>query len=226
MEQVTQTATHPWIRRISIGILLLLIGGGIWIMSSGYDWKAIFDEAGPHTPVIYVAALTLLPLAAFPISAFYIASGLLFDPMTAIGLTAFGLTLNMTLGYWLSRSVLKYPLQHYTARARINPRWLEASSLVKLTLLIRGVPGVPYFLQNMILGVARVPFGAYLVLSVLIQTLYCAGMVFLTHSGTKFRSAPEALWFALAGITIFVILLVLAKKLKAAPSSGIDSTHP
>lgn len=224
MEPVTPTAANPWLRWINICILLLLLGGGVWIMTSGYEWKTIFDEAGPYTPAVYFAALSLLPLAAFPISAFYIASGLLFDPLTAISLTAGGLAVNMTLGYWLSRSILRYPLQHYTARTCINPRWLEASSLVKLTLLIRGVPGVPYFLQNMILGVARVPFGAYLLISVGIQTLYCAGMVFLAHSGTKLRNTPEALYFALGGIAILIILMVIASKLAARHSSGIDST--
>jgi len=56
---------------------------------------------------------------------------------------------------------------------------VESGDITDLIILLRAMPGVPFFVQNYLLGLANAPFFRYLVLSCAIQwTLNSAFMLF------------------------------------------------
>jgi uncharacterized membrane protein YdjX (TVP38/TMEM64 family) len=49
--------------------------------------------------------------------------------------------------------------------------------VMSFTLVFRITPGIPFFLQNYVLGLARVPFRTYFIVSLLAQTAWTFGFV-------------------------------------------------
>jgi uncharacterized membrane protein YdjX (TVP38/TMEM64 family) len=206
-----------------LAIVPLLLVCGILLLTRGYDWRELIDGEGLQGWGIYLGLLIVLPLIGFPISAFYVFSGLAFSPWMGLGLTSAGLFINMIFGYWIGRWYLHEPLSNYLHRKERTRKWLHTGNLIRLTILVRAVPGVPYFMQNYILGLVKAPFWAYLFLSWIIQSLFCAGTIFLTSSGRHFRDLSSALPMALFGVGIFALIWFIKYRLKRSLPSEVDS---
>jgi len=141
------------------------------------DWKrwwSAAEEALRGRPWWLFAALVLLPGLPVPMSALLVLTGVVWSrqPVMACGITLAAMALNMTWTYWLAavpaRSVVARLLASSGARLPELPR----DNHMKLLLVLRLTPGVPFFIQNYLLGFFRVPFRSYLPLSIA-----CAGMV-------------------------------------------------
>lgn len=217
-----KTEESGWLRILKLSVIPILLAAGFLLIFLGYDWRVLLSEQGSSGFYIYFLFVTLLPLIGFPISAFYIFSGMAFSPITALLLTSGGLLLNMILGYWIGRFFLHQPITHYLKKTRFNPEWLDSRNLLRMTILVRSVPGVPYFMQNYILGLSKVPFWIYLFVSWSIQTLYCAGTIFLTNSGMNLNDPTSIAIFLIVGILFFSLIWYSKKKLYPKKPSGVD----
>lgn len=216
---------HLWLQILVIPGLVLL---GLLLIALGYDWRAWIQQPNPQGYLLFFVFVCLLPLIAFPISAFYVFAGLAFPPLQGLLLTAAGLLVNMSLGYWIGRRFLHQPLSSYLQRTRFNPALIREGNLLRMTVLIRSVPGVPFFMQNYVLGLAKTPFWAYLFISWSIQSIYCAGTIFLTHSGMRLDSPVHAVLFVAIAILLFGLIGFLKSRLARKLPSEIDSnpTNP
>jgi uncharacterized membrane protein YdjX (TVP38/TMEM64 family) len=132
-------------------------------------------------PVTFFTAMALLPALAVPASVFTFTAGPVFGErlgmpaVLALSLGAF--TINLVLTYALARRALRPFLEKWIARLGYRVPQVDEGDLTDLAIVVRVTPGIPFFVQNYLLGIAGVPFGRYLLVSCTVVWLYTTGFV-------------------------------------------------
>lgn len=155
----------------------VVVEQGKAVISTGVAWVT---SAGP---AVYFAAMAVLPAFGVPMAPFALAAGPLFGErlgfpaIILLGIVA--LTLNLVVTYWLARRALRQWLTRLLGRFGYAIPRVEREDITDLIVLLRVTPGVPFFAQNYLLGIADAPFLRYLVLSCAIQwPINCGFMLF------------------------------------------------
>jgi uncharacterized membrane protein YdjX (TVP38/TMEM64 family) len=170
--------------------------------------QMILDAIGTAHPVMLFLALALLPLVGVPTSVLWIAAGVRLGTLSAFALCAVALLVNFTAGYWLARCALRLPVIRWLERRGWRIPQVPASDETLAILILRVTPGIPLCVQNYLLGLARVKFGRYLLLSMPAQAAYALAFVWFGDS-----LASNAVWHlllalaALAGVSLLISLL-------------------
>jgi uncharacterized membrane protein YdjX (TVP38/TMEM64 family) len=155
---------------------LVLVVAAVFV-ALGLDLKALLQQGldlirGAGAPVFFTA-MALLPAVGAPQMAFSLTAGPVFGPTLGlgpvIGLTLLAIVLNMTLSYFLARRALRPLLEKLFTRLGYQMPRAAAGDELDLIVLLRVTPGVPFPVQNYLLGLAEVPFGKYLLVSFLLQ---------------------------------------------------------
>jgi len=205
------------IRLVKLGVIVLVLLVGIGLVFRGYDLKGAIDHGLAFVrgagPVVFFLAMALLPAVGAPQSIFTLAAGPLFGAqlgMVTVVLLAVSATLfNMVFSYWLASRVLRPVLEAVLQRLGYKIPQVQEGDETGLIVLLRVTPGVPFTVQNYLLGLARAKFGRYLLISFLIQApLNAAFVIFgdaLLHGKGK---------TAFYGISAIVVLLVGAQLLR------------
>jgi uncharacterized membrane protein YdjX (TVP38/TMEM64 family) len=158
----------------AVGAVLLIAAV---LAARGLDLKALLAQGleliRTAGPAAFFLAMALLPALGAPQMAFALTAGPVFVPTLGLGpviaLSLLALTVNMALSYFLARRALRPVLVKIFQRLGYPlPRAAPGSEL-DLIVLLRVTPGVPFPVQNYLLGLAEVPFGKYLLVSALIQ---------------------------------------------------------
>lgn len=146
-------------------------------------------DAGPG---IFFAAMAVLPAVGFPMLAFTLAAGPVFVPTLGAGwVIAWSLAavmVNLLLTYWLADRALRPMVGRLLTCFDIRLPDLPAGGAWQLALIVRLTPGPPFWLQSYVLGLMRVPFVPYLVVSTgvmagCIVALVCGGAAIAQGSG-------------------------------------------
>lgn len=157
-----------------------------------------------------VAAQVALPLLGVPISPLWIATGVHAGAGLGSVFSALALLLNQALGYWLARKWLRQPIESWLrARGKSAPQIPEAEETLWI-LLLRVTPGVPLFVQNYLLGLARVRFVRYLMISFPVQLAYAVAFVSLGHA---FKDSN--VWrgmLAVSGLAAVAVAVLLVRR--------------
>jgi uncharacterized membrane protein YdjX (TVP38/TMEM64 family) len=174
-----------------------------------------FREAGAFP---FFSAMAILPAAGFPLSAFVVAAGPLFGPALGawhvVAYAMLAVAFNVTLSYWIAARALRPFAARLADRAGYRIPEIQAERAWKITLLIRIIPGLPFFLQSFLLGVARVSFGSYLAISLLVQFVYLVSSVLF---GTALLIGDRK---AMAGAgALFILICVVLHTLRKSQSS-------
>jgi uncharacterized membrane protein YdjX (TVP38/TMEM64 family) len=143
------------------------------LVARGLDLKALvqqgLDLIRNAGPVAFFSAMALLPALGAPILAFSLSAGPVFGEKLGIGaviaLSLLALLINMALTYFLASRALRPLLEKLFVRLGYKLPEVETADATDLIILLRVTPGVPFCVQNYLLGLARVPFGKYLALS-------------------------------------------------------------
>ena len=138
------------------------------------------ESAGP---AVFFSAMAILPGLGAPNLAFALVAGPVFGERFGLPLViVFGLaalTFNLIVTYWLARTWLRPLLSRLLARFGYALPQVDSGDITDLIVLLRVTPGIPFFVQNYLLGLANAPFGRYLVISCAIQwVLNAAFMLF------------------------------------------------
>jgi uncharacterized membrane protein YdjX (TVP38/TMEM64 family) len=164
--------------------------------------------------------MALLPAAGFPLSAFAVAAGPVFGPTMGLGLVVLcailAITFNVALSYWLAARAMR-PVAEWVVRKfgygipAVQPRaaWLAI-------VILRTIPVTPFCLQSILLGLARVPFGAYMLVSIVVPSAYAMAMITLGDAlmrGDRWAMAAAGGLFVAVGI----VLHVMRKRLQSRP---------
>jgi len=122
---------------------------------------------------------------------------------------------NVALSYWVAARGLRPLMERLMKWLGYDLPKMPEGTAWEAALLVRIVPGTPFFLQSYLLGLARVPFGIYMVVSSLVPAAYIIGTILAGDAlmrGDKGALAAAGLVFALAAVGLHR----LRKKLQAA----------
>jgi uncharacterized membrane protein YdjX (TVP38/TMEM64 family) len=156
-----------------VGVVLVV---GAVLVARGLDLKglvaqglALIRDAGPWA---FFTAMAILPALGAPISIFFLTAGSAFGEKLGmgpvIGLALLAITFNFCLSYFLASRALRPLLQKLVVRLGYQLPQVGAADATDLIILLRVTPGLPFPVQNYLLGLAQVPFRKYLIISCII----------------------------------------------------------
>lgn len=155
----------------------VVLGVAALLVLRGVDVKALVDRGlellRSAGPVAFFLGMALLPLAGVPMLTFSLPAVPLYGPqfgtVGAVALSLAAVTVNFCLAYALARRALRPLLSTLVTRLGYKLPEVEAGDATDLVILLRVTPGVPFFAQNYLAGLAEVPFGRYFVISAIIS---------------------------------------------------------
>jgi uncharacterized membrane protein YdjX (TVP38/TMEM64 family) len=154
----------------ALGLLAL---GAMAALLFGDDAKGLFvralDFVRSTGPAVFFLSMAVLPIAGAPLSLFTLTVGLLFGPQlgmpAVLALSLAAITANMALGYLLANRALRPFIARLLRRRGYELPALRFDGANSLIVLLRATPGVPFPVQNYLLGLAAIPFTRYLLVS-------------------------------------------------------------
>jgi uncharacterized membrane protein YdjX (TVP38/TMEM64 family) len=225
MDKPTHAA--PKLRR---NLALLLIPAGLSAMVVFLLWQShpevaywlglledgrSFLEAKPWA---LIALLATLPGLGFPISPLLALFGVVLAPRygipatLALAFVAQGICTTWT--YALAVGPMRAVLRNYILRYRSLPE-MTPQNMIRLGLILRLTPGIPYALQNVVLGILGMRLMPYLLVSLPTTSLWTAG--FVITGGAIFKG--QVGWI-IAGVAILIVLVLATRILSR--NSNID----
>lgn len=174
--------------KLVIGVVVL--GMGALLVLRGMDVRGLFqrlmDEIRERGPVVFFTATALLPAVGCPILAFGLTAGPAFAERlgmpTVVALVLLAVTVNIVLTYALARRALRPLLEKLMTRFGYELPEVEAGDSTSLLVILRLTPGIPFFVQNYLCGLADIKFGKYLLLSCLISLPMNAAVVLFSEA--------------------------------------------
>lgn len=183
-------------------------------------WLGLLDEGRAFleaNPWALIAALATLPGLGFPISPVLVLFGVVLAPRYGVPSTlalAIGAQSLCTIWtYALAAGPLRGLLTDYVLRHRELPNMSEGNAL-RLGLILRLTPGIPYALQNIVLGILGMRFRPYLLVSIPTTSIWTVG--FVVTGGAIFKGH---IGWAITGIVILIVL-VLATRIWSRKNSA------
>lgn len=197
---------------LKVAIIAVVLLVGAVLLALGLDLKGLvaqgLDLIRSAGPVAFFVAMILLPAVGAPISAFLITAGPVFGPQFGLGwVIAFcllALTANMALTYFLASRAMRPLVEKLLTKLGYRLPQADANDATDLIILLR-VIGLPFPVQNYLLGLAGLPFGKYMVVSCLVSWPMNVAMIFfgdaLLHGKGKLALLGFCLLLALMAVT-------------------------
>jgi len=210
-EPIDTTAALRRLRLVKVGAVALVLLVGAGLVLRGYDVKGAIEQGlalvRSAGPLVFFLSMAILPAVGAPQMAFTLTAGPLFAAQLGMGVVVLfallAMLFNMVLSYWMASRVLRPVLEALFRRLGYKIPQVQKGDETGLIVLLRVTPGIPFPVQNYLLGLARASFGRYLLISFLIQgPLNAAFIIFgdaLLHGKGK---------TAFYGISAIIVLLV------------------
>jgi uncharacterized membrane protein YdjX (TVP38/TMEM64 family) len=219
-----------WVWLALLGLVAVL--GLVWAARTigvGALMQHVILELRTMGAPVFFSAMAILPALGFPLLPFALAAGPVFSPVLGVGgvvvCAILAVSINVTLSYLLAATLLRPAVQwllRHVGYALPDPSRHKAWFL---TLLVRVTPGPPFWVQSYALGLVRVRFGAYLLVSTLVPAGYLTGAI--VFGDAMMQGRPRAAMLA-AGL-IFLVgtgLYFLRKKIAANPPPAAGGAKP
>lgn len=145
-------------------------------------WQSAVEMVRGAPPAMLFIAIAFLPLAGVPATPFVLAAGARLGVVPGCLLVALALVVNVTLGYWLARNVVRGLVLAWLHRRGYRVPSVSEADEAELIVLIRVAPGMPLALQNYLLGLAGVGFWRYLLFSLPINWAMSFSVVWIGDS--------------------------------------------
>lgn len=139
--------------------------------------EAVTSWCAGHPSTLFFA-IAILPGIGFPISPLLILAGVVWgSTWETCAITLAAVALNMSWTYCLASG----PASSIVSRL-LGARWqrwknIHPENLRRFTILFRITPGLPFFIQNYILGLLGVPFLSYILISIPLNGIFVVGFV-------------------------------------------------
>jgi uncharacterized membrane protein YdjX (TVP38/TMEM64 family) len=167
-------------------------------------WDLLWDFLKTTHPGIFFVAMAFLPIAPVPMSPFYLLGPTLYGQGPFMFGTAIALVVNMMVAYWVASGALRPLVEKLFDRLGYRVPELKADEANKLTVVVRVTPGIPYFIQNLSLGLAGIPFRNYMLISWPIQMCWAFAFGILGESAFEGNAGVGAA--AVGGIVALVMI--------------------
>lgn len=176
------TKKIPWVKLAAVAIVLLVVGVLMW---RGFNVRAYLDQGmaliRSASPATFFICMALLPALGVPVLAFILTAGPLWAEKMGMAnvvlLSLAAVTVNFTLSYFLGRHALRPLLTKLITRLGYKLPTAEEGDAGSLIVIMRVTWGIPYCVQNYLLGIAEVPFRKYFLLTALLSLPQNAAMV-------------------------------------------------
>jgi len=173
----SETPAAKKIPFVKLAVVALVLLAGAVLVLRGVDVRAYFDRGMAlirgASPAVFFTAMALLPAAGVPVLAFLLTAGPLWGEKLGMGtvvlLSLAAMTVNFTLTYFLARRALRPLLEKLLVRLGYKLPQVEAGDATDLIVIMRVTQGIPYCVQNYLLGLAEVPFGRYFLLTAVLS---------------------------------------------------------
>lgn len=172
-------------------------------------WADGRDYLRQHDWALFLA-IAILPGCAVPISPLLLLAGAVWGAtVKACLLTVGAIVVNMTWTYFLAA----YPARRYVEKiltsAAIKIPDLPKNDHVRLVMIFRLTPGIPFFIHNYVMGFLRTPFWIYLPLSILLAGSVAIGI--MLTGGALLEGKAGA---AITGVSLIVVGLLVTSMLR------------
>ncbi len=166
----------------------------------------------------FFTGMALLPVIGFPVTPFYLLAGATFGIWTSLAGTAISQAINLVLAYWLARRYLRGVIQKLVKRWRDEIPQVQPKNHVNFTILVKITPGPPNFIKSFILGLARIPFAIFFIVSWPTTMGYAIGVIIFGDS-----LVDGNIWQAVGGFGLMVLFLIIVKMVANAYSRKKNS---
>lgn len=205
-------------RLAGIGLLgAVAVGLAAWKMGVNgamlKSWWRLAEGFLMERPWWLFAGLVILPGLPVPTSALLFLAGTVWRdrPVVACGICIVAIALNMTWTYWAAAKPGRGLVEKFLAAGSFRVPDLPRDNHLRLTLLLRLTPGVPFFFQNYLLGFLRVPFGMYLPVSIGCNALISIGIVLSGAGVADGNLKPLITGVALIVVGVIVVQMIRQK---------------
>jgi uncharacterized membrane protein YdjX (TVP38/TMEM64 family) len=211
----------PWLKLAVLAVVLL---GGAVLLLRGVNPKELVDQGmgviRAAGPVVFFAAMAVLPAAGAPLMAFTLSAGEAFGAqltMPGVIVTALAMiALNLAFTYWLARYALRPWLTNLVNRYGYKVPSITKQNALSVALVVRLTPGPPFFLQGYLLGLAEVPFKLYMLVSWLCVLPWAVGAIIMGRGILNGNFKVAATGMGVLVVAVVLVQLVRKKYAKRA----------
>ena len=176
-------------------------------------WIDVMVEYLEERPALIYVAIVILPAMPFPLSVLLLAAGVVYGERYGLfyaGLLAStAIIINLSCTYWVARFPARRLVERLVRRFDFEIPELPKHHVLRFTIIFRVTPGIPFFLQNYILGLAGVPFRPYFIVSSLAQLVWTFG--FVVSGGAIFKGNAG---LAIAGVCLLVVATLITQSIR------------
>ncbi|HWA27679.1 MAG TPA: VTT domain-containing protein [Lacunisphaera sp.] len=201
-----------------LGVAVVVLAVAAVLVARGLDLKGLMArgqelirDAGP---VVFFGAMAVLPAFGAPLSPFSLTAGSVFGPSLGMPLViAFALVavfFNIMFSYLLARRAFRPLLESLVVRLGYKLPEVAAGDVTDLIILVRVTPGVPFPIQNYLLGLARVPVGKYALISCTIQGAF--NVAFILFGEALLQGKGKLALLGLSGVVALSVGAHLLRK--------------
>jgi uncharacterized membrane protein YdjX (TVP38/TMEM64 family) len=159
--------------RLKVAILVILAMAGVVLVICGVNLIEVRDRSiaavRDSGPGLYFTAMAILPALGVPLLAFTLSAGPMFGQRLGIGIVVLlslaAITVNFILSYFFARYTMRPVIARLMAWLGYNLPKIPEGDITDVIIIVRVTPGIPFFAQNYLLGLAGVPFGKYLLIT-------------------------------------------------------------
>ncbi|ERL50018.1 hypothetical protein BJB45_02505 [Halomonas huangheensis] len=167
----------------------------------------------PWAVLVVMMVYAGLSLVMFPLSLLVAATGLIFGPWWGFGYALAGTLSASVLNWWVGRRIGRDALLRYGGK-RLHglTRYLSGRGIRTMTL-VNLLPLAPFTLTNMMAGAFRLPFGDYMLGSIIGIVPGLAGVTLLGSQLGQLITADSKtdILYALGGLVIGIAVLAALK---------------
>jgi uncharacterized membrane protein YdjX (TVP38/TMEM64 family) len=208
-------------RRIALLLAVALALVACIVFRRQLNLRDLHAHAHEMNPAVVVLGLFVLPLLGFPVSVLHAITGARFG--LPLGMTFVGLSILFQL--FASYGIVRLAPDFFAARFAWLRKKLPPATHGPLTLFTLLLPGAPYFAQNYVLAIARVPFWLFFRYAFPIAFgRSIIGVVFGEWSGhmTPGRITVFVLYSAAVTLICALAFRRLRARLQSPPRGGND----
>lgn len=196
---------------VAVLVAAVLVARGLDLKSLVAQGLALIRDAGP---VVFFSSMALLPSIGVPMSPFALTAGSVFAPTLGMPLVIFlalsAVTFNILFSYYLASRAFRPLLEKLMVKLGYKLPEVAEGDVADLIILLRVTPGVPFPVQNYLLGLARVPVVKYAVISCAIQCTFIT--VFILFGDALLHGKGKLALFGLCGLVALTVGTHLVRK--------------
>tara|TARA_B100000959_G_scaffold277304_1_gene333642 strand:- start:652 stop:1332 length:681 start_codon:yes stop_codon:yes gene_type:complete len=208
------------------GLLLLsgVIAGALVVLAGAcfYYWEELSraamivgDFLKEHTFLLF-ATIAVLPAFVVPVFPLLVVAGWwgeINDVWSAWIYTSCALIINLTWTYWLASGPGRNLIEKILRRTKYDIPKPDQGDELLMALILRLVPGVPFIFTNYALGLIRMPFWRYFMVSAPILIVTAGGYVLAVGGalGLTKETSSRNLGYFFFGISIILAMIVVGR---------------